>query len=310
MMIFASCGKDEDNNNNTNNGGNNGGDNPGGGDTPAISGFDENGASIATFSVGEGRQIRFSRGNLQYRASTNTWRFAEHQYDYVGEDNANISATYDGWIDLFGWGTSGWNNGNDCYQPWTWGNGSMTDFFIGGDYNNDLTGNFANADWGVYNAISNGGNHAGMWRTMTSAEWEYLIGNEGTRVDKCGYGFIDNMYNGVIILPDSWQTPEGLAFVPINFSDASESYVANSYTAEEWGRMEEAGAIFLPTAGRREGNYYDYGSTVGGYWSSSTGIYSDYGFALYMRFDWLANPPHIDGWGRDYGTAVRLVRAE
>lgn len=295
MMIFAACGKDDENN-----GGN------GGSDTPTLTGFDGNGASIATFSVGEGRQIHFSRGNLQYRASTNTWRFAEHQYDYVGEGNANISSTYDGWIDLFGWGTSGWNNGNDCYQPWTWGNGNMTDFFIGGDCNNDLTGSYANADWGVYNAISNGGNRAGMWRTMTADEWEYLISREG----KCGYAFIDSLYKGVILLPDSWQAPEGLAFVPINFSDESAPAEANNYTAEEWVRMEEAGAIFLPTAGRREGNYYDYDGVVGGYWSSSTGIYSDYGFALYMRFDWLANPPHIDGWGRDYGTAVRLVRTD
>ena len=28
--------------------------------------------------------LKFSKGNLQYRASTNTWRFAEHQWDFVG----------------------------------------------------------------------------------------------------------------------------------------------------------------------------------------------------------------------------------
>lgn len=46
------------------------------------------------FSVSEGRQVRFSKGNLQYQASTGTWRFAEHQYDYVGRDNEKISETY------------------------------------------------------------------------------------------------------------------------------------------------------------------------------------------------------------------------
>jgi len=55
---------------------------------------------------------------LQYQASTDTWRFAEHQWDFVGDDtdgnvfendvkcnNALTSDSYDGWIDLFGWGT-------------------------------------------------------------------------------------------------------------------------------------------------------------------------------------------------------------
>ena len=60
------------------------------------------------FSVSDEQQIYFSRGNLQYQASTSTWRFAEHQYDIIGEDNVNRSSTYSGWIDLFAWGTSGY----------------------------------------------------------------------------------------------------------------------------------------------------------------------------------------------------------
>ena len=42
------------------------------------------GAINGLFSVSGSRQVYFSRGNLQYQASTNTWRFAEHQYDYIG----------------------------------------------------------------------------------------------------------------------------------------------------------------------------------------------------------------------------------
>ena len=68
------------------------------------------------FSVSADKQVYFSQGNLQYQASTNTWRFAERQIDYVGLnsngnvyeggvqcDNALMSSTYSGWIDLFGW---------------------------------------------------------------------------------------------------------------------------------------------------------------------------------------------------------------
>ena len=98
------------------------------------------GSKGGLFSVSATQQVWFSQGNLQYQASTNIWRFAEHQWDYVGtqtdasgfyggtiggtvsgSDNRNIRSTYGGWIDLFGWGTSGWSSGAVCYQPWsTW----------------------------------------------------------------------------------------------------------------------------------------------------------------------------------------------
>ena len=82
------------------------------------------GAISGKFTINaNGDQVYFSQGNLQYQASTNTWRFAENQWNYVGGDEFNqhygnvegssnneISSTYSGWIDLFGWGTSGWNN--------------------------------------------------------------------------------------------------------------------------------------------------------------------------------------------------------
>lgn len=76
------------------------------------------GAINGLFSVGESSQVYFSRGNLQYQASTNTWRFAENQWDIIAEDNALITQTFDRWIDLFSWGTSGYDHGAVCYQPW------------------------------------------------------------------------------------------------------------------------------------------------------------------------------------------------
>ena len=93
------------------------------------------GAINGLFSVSATQQVYFSQGNLQYKASTNIWRFAENQWDYVGtqnsgssgtsggtvsgSDNSMISATYEGWIDLFGWGTSGYYHGATCYLPWS-----------------------------------------------------------------------------------------------------------------------------------------------------------------------------------------------
>lgn len=70
-----------------------------------------NGVLPGEFSISKSDKIQFSQGNLQYQASTKVWRFAENQYDFVGGENYGIeagnnhlmSATYDGWIDLFAW---------------------------------------------------------------------------------------------------------------------------------------------------------------------------------------------------------------
>lgn len=61
------------------------------------------------FSASATTKIDFASANLQYHCTQHIWRFAEHSYDIIGADNANISDTYNGWIDLFGYGTSGVN---------------------------------------------------------------------------------------------------------------------------------------------------------------------------------------------------------
>lgn len=124
---------------------------------PSVGG---DGVLPGAFSVSATKKVNFSQGNLQYQASTKTWRFAENQYDMIGAANSNISSTYNGWIDLFGWGTSGYNNKYPYMTSTT-----NADY---GDGNNDIAG--TNYDWGVYNAISNGGNAKGLWRTLTTAE--------------------------------------------------------------------------------------------------------------------------------------------
>ena len=116
------------------------------------------GAINGLFSVSASQQVYFSQGNLQYKASTNTWKFAENQWDMIGSENSNISENYVGWIYLFGWGTSGWNSGNTYYHPWdsNTSDGSLTEngevvstqasysFLVTGD--RTLTANFLEED--------------------------------------------------------------------------------------------------------------------------------------------------------------------
>ena len=246
------------------------------------------------FSVSSTRQVHFSQGNLQYQASTNTWRFAEHQYDYVGANNSNISSTYSGWIDLFGWGTSGWSSGANCYQPWSTSN-TYSDYFTSGSYTNGLTGNYAEADWAWHNPISNGGNAAYQWRTLTDSEWSYLLFDRTDASAKRGTGNVNGV-GGLIILPDSWTLPSECSFTS-GFAEYDENnylypnWALNSYTLSQWAQMEVAGALFLPAAGQRYGTNVRHVNILGNYWSSAPIVGGDgfgEGFSgshLYAIFD-------------------------
>ena len=205
----------------------------------------EEGAIKKSFSISETDKVYFSQGNLQFQASTGLWRFAENQYDIIGFENENISSTNNGWIDLFCWGTSGWYSGANQYKPWASCRNNPKDFNVGGTICNSLTGAYAKADWGYYNAISNGGNSARMWRTLTKAELTYLI-KERPNASKLRGEATVNEVNGIVILPDNWITPSNITFNP------DYGYDKNTYTVSEWARMEANGAVFLPSSADRD----------------------------------------------------------
>ncbi len=264
---------------------------------PAVGGFDDYGATVDYFTVGSSTRVHFSRGNLQYNPSTDKWRLAEQQYDCAGDANAEVSATYDGWIDLFGWGTSGWNSGAVAYLPCDTST-NAADYRPGGSTTASLTGDFAQADWGQ-NPIANGGALGGMWRTLTADEWHYLLELRTDAPNKRGAATIAATCRGIIIVPDGWVRPAGIAFTP-EFT----SYDVNSYTAEQWKTIEASGAIFLPAAGSRWGSNVSGVGAEGHYWSSSP--YDENGAGnLYFNATSLGA---VYGHNRHLGYAVRLVR--
>lgn len=275
------------------------------------------GALPGLFSIGEGRQIQFSKGNLQYQATTSTWRFAENQYDYMGTRNGSASPSYSGWIDLFGWGTSGWDSGNQYYMPYD--HDYVDSYDLGMGYGPlpsgqaDLCGEWANCDWGVYNAISNGGNKAGMWRTMNRDEWHYLINLRPNAAQKYGIACIEGN-NGLVLLPDDWTLPDGCTFnCGTSGQDGMEYYsMQNSYSEDQWKKMESNGAVFLPAAGgRREMSEITYDGEIGRYWTvnccSDDPLLYDYcAYALY--FDSYQVLTSEKNNPRDYGRSVRVVK--
>ncbi len=252
------------------------------------------------FSISATQKVLFAPGNLQYQASTKTFRFAVNQYDAVGVANSNISDTNEGWIDLFGWGTGA--NPTLCL-----GEGDTTDY-------ESLYANFV--EWGS-NKI--GSYEANTWRTLTNDEWNYVIFSR-TDAAKLHGGATVNGINGWVILPDSWTAPEGITFNPslengledpynsgAYYNSKEDNYNHNVYTAAEWSKIEDAGAIFFPAAGTRFKRNSNGINESGAYWSSS--VFADYDAFKYMfafdngNFSITMN----DG---SMGFAVRLVKGK
>lgn len=220
-----------------------------------------------------GNKVRFSQGNLQYQASTGIWRFAEHQYDFIGHGVGNSTsvedrATQSEWIDWFAWGTSGYNN----KYPYMI-SGTPTDF---GEGNNPIAG--TNYDWGVYNMISNGGAEK-VWRTMTKDEWNVLISRTTSLGEGVSMGFATvGEKKGVIFIPDNFVDPmKNNGSGAFKGSRTYIGYTYNIYDLSGWAAMEAEGAVFLPAAGRNAVAYstgaynVQYANVQGWYWTSTNG---------------------------------------
>lgn len=275
--------------------------------------FLASGFSRSRFLVAEGRYVRFSAGNLQYLPDQDNvddmtgdpgiiYRFAEHQYDIIGSGNSSISYG-DGnsnYIDLFGWGTSGWDgSGAVQYMP----------FSSGTNYNQYYTGSSiagSNTDWGYY-ARQNSMLHYGSTvvtanaRTLTKDEWNYLLARTG----KCGLATINGSYKGLVLIPDlkngggEWTLPVGCD----HFTAGSASgYTTNEYTLAEWDAMEMQGAIFLPATGYRNGSSVSSPNLIGYYWSTDE---NNVATCYIARIQSSGSAIHYAT--RSTGCAVRLV---
>ena len=257
------------------------------------------GAIDGLFSVSATQQVYFSKGNLQYKAIDNLWRFAENQFDYIGNANSHISQYYDGWIDLFGWGTSGFNHGANCYQPWS-RSSNYVDYYAYGSWNKNLSDQSGQADWG-YNSISNGDSQENLWRTLSQSEWDYVLFNRNTVTGiRFAKATVNNVH-GIVLLPDNWNDS---TFVWNDANEGGAPYETNMITDSMWEDIGVLGAVFLPAAGNRNGNSNVlYSNSYGYYWSTT---YGNNRYAYSMDF----SDNSIDsegGFYRFFGRSVRLV---
>lgn len=274
-----------------------------------------------------GKKVIISQGNLQYQASTGTWQFAKEQYTSIRDASGNNNftgtrSTQADWIDLFGWGTSGWNNGNTDTMPYNnyyttsktfgYGYGPRKGNSLNYSLIDDATAKFSHADWGVHNPISNGGNKAGMWYTLPGGSgpgWDYLMKTRSASTinDIQNARFTKSLVagiNGIIVFPDVYTHPSDVTLpdaAGINVT-GSEAWNSNNYSVEAWCKMEAEGAVFFPITGRTANSIVEY-AEYGYYWAS---IYYDYYRACYYNFN-RVSVTTTGGLPRYHGCAVRLV---
>lgn len=215
------------------------------------------GALPGIFTVSpEGKKVYFSQGNLTYdiNASTNKWKFYEHQYDCAA--NGDASST--------------------LISQFTWGYGTWSTSPNGTDYQ---TGDFT--DWG--SQIGDGN----TWRTLTTAEWQYLL----------NYGvYTSDVRNGKY----KWATVNGVngyVIAPDDFSGE----LANTYADD--AALAANNLVFLPAAGSRVGSGVNAVGDIGHYWSS-TASGEDNAYSVYLDSNFVT--PDEVGY-RLFGYSVRLI---
>ena len=252
--------------------------------------------TVAVDATGQGlppTKVRFSKGNLQatYNGSDYNWGFAKHQYDYIGETSGNLSmdSPKNGdVVDLFGWvGKSSSLTGAAGYGISLNENSE--------DYSKDVN-DVLKSDWG--NTIDN----KGTWRTLSKDEWNYLLNLR--EMPNNGIRYQDRM-SGITLKDekDVDATGYGIVLFPDGFTDQETWY--NAY--KSWDEFAQNGLVFLPAAGRRNGDYIEYyGKNEHCYYWSSTHESTSPSWALYLWIYSGSNPEISDIWC-SAGNAVRLV---
>lgn len=248
----------------------------------------------------QGHKIGFSQGILLYDYENGgQWRFADRQWD--------VSAS--GAIAHYCWGCSGYEHGAKVTSPIATSDGHPEDFYAYGDPKANLGDKTGKADWG-YNAIVNGGNKEGLWRTPGASELLYIMSGRKT---ESGVRYVLAKLDGkrgVVFLPDNWDASK-YTFNNPN-SKQYGTYDQNVISTDDWTKiLEPAGCVFLVSAGQTKSWTQDFPRPVirageeGHYWLNDSHPADDTETACYFFGPSDASTNCQVRWA---GYSVRLVR--
>ena len=225
------------------------------------------------FTIGD-KKVRFSKGNLQAvleNGNITKWQFAEHQWDVA--KNAFEYSVDTGIVDGYvisttapknRWGTHYWGLWNVPselnYDPVT-----NPDEYLASrrQLADDYHVGTITRQWESPDFLSEYGTG---WKILTQEDWFSLLLKyaESTYPPHSGeWKWYTALFtsakvegtNGVVLFPDGFQKPDGIEINPITDLLTDASYGAfsfpvalNTYTAQQWSILEEAGAVFVPSS--------------------------------------------------------------
>ncbi|MBR6930935.1 MAG: hypothetical protein IKH61_12025 [Bacteroidales bacterium] len=210
------------------------------------------GGVLTQFSVSSTQKVYFSRANLKCNAANPdqpVWGFHEYQYDECpgfgtinstsGTGTSGIHITSSNEMDRFSWGF----HSSTPVSEEDWVDGSRNLNW------NDGT------DWGC---ALKGTAYGNYWRTLTAAEWKYLLntrsGKRFLRATWTQMHPVNSQYkivNGIFIAPDGYNGGSTSSWTEWN--KANKFRLINSTVVTE---LLDAGCVFLPALGYRQGSYY------------------------------------------------------
>ena len=261
-------------------------------------------ASLPVFSVSSTKKVIFAPGNLQATTAdlgeTWTWSFAEHQYDYI-DDAAHNSNSINNKLTSTP-GVSSANGTVDLFYRSVDGNGY--------GITNTSESSYYGADFVDWSDLSISSYPANYWRSLSEGEWKYVVGedypirNPNATVNGVanarGTKAVVNSVKGFILFPDRYEGPTTDVGTDIVWGAGINSMGTTGWnttcTLKGWTILEEAGCVFLPAAGCRNGSSL-----------SETGSYGHYKHATYWRAFRFNNDGFDPNQSDGRAGSVRLV---
>lgn len=223
------------------------------------------GALEGEFSVGPNDKVRFSKGNLWYgkvgEEAEPALHFETNQWESTPSFNNQKSGTMD----------------PNHVSHFTWAN-TVEKAISEKDYDTDHL--FCDE---MHKQSVDGS--AKIYYALSKEEWDYLLQtrtmlnnkNRYSVATKSGVSIDSNTYYGLFLYPDNYDGNE----------------VGTTDGPHTWDDINDAGIVFLPAAGFRNGDVVSFGiieptkffTLRGRYWTSSSGYYIDDGRKIFMMSD-------------------------
>ena len=260
----------------------------------------------------------------------------------VNISNNSHNASYQGRIDWFAWGSSGYNHsGNtgtpfhqpycrikhytplaeEYYegyyigQPYRYFNNfygpNDTHYYIGGSSTTNLSVENG-ADWAI-NTIENGS--ASGKRTISGDNWNYLLyqrtASTVNSIANARFSFAalnvrnNQSINGIFLFPDNFTWPELVTHYPSHINNIAVNHWLDvaSFTEAEWSLLEHENLVFLPASGcYGKTGHAEWSNRGGRYWTST--VVAPSATTTGGAYDFAFSPEHVSGEGIVNGKAL------